>query len=376
MLRHAVALFIAAIVLWFLLCLDALAGQFCVIDPPRAASATGTGFYVARPSTSRAASSADTSYRLFDPAGEPFRPIGPNIGHDDNWGRAAAPALTGANSARLLVRFSAHTPAWNAAYVDSYAAQGMVPFIGNWNATCKTDAASLAAIVDTWVAQASTWTTYNGTALMNIANEWGPAMSSSDKAAGWRDGYLAAISRMRAAGYTMPLVIDAGSCGQDAGTILTYGQTLLDADPEHNLLFDVHVYSSWHFPATATWMQDYAKSIAALKATGLPIIIGEFGPPPYTRPDGTVYLTGPSPTMVPSERIIADADAAGWGWMPWSWDDVNSAGCTSSDVGGFSLTKKCGIYTGDDANELTAWGRTVVPMLKASQPRRALLARP
>lgn len=346
--------------------LPAPAGSYCVQDPPRAASATGTGFYVARPSTQRAASSADTSYRLYDPNGDLFRPIGPNVGHDDNWGHAAAPALTGANAVRLLVRFAAHTPEWNAAYVDSYAAQGMVPLIGNWDATCKTDAASLAAIVDVWVVQAGTWTTYNGSALVNPANEWGPAMSSPDKGAGWRDGYLTAIARLRAAGYTMPLVIDAGSCGQDAGTVLTYGQQLLDADPEHNLLFDVHIYSSWHFPATATWMQDYAKSIAALRASGLPVLVGEFGPPPAVV-NGKTILTGPSPTQVPSERIIADADAAGWGWMPWSWDDVNSAGCTSSDVGGFSLTKRCGIYTGDDANELTAWGRLIVPMLRMAK---------
>jgi len=38
-------------------------------------------------------------------------------------------------------------------------------------------------------------------------------------------------------------------------------------------------------------------------------------------------------------------------------------GCMADDSG-FSLTVKCGVYTGSDA-ELTAWGRTIVPMLQA-----------
>lgn len=365
MLRHAVTLIIAALLL--ALCGIAPAGQFCVIDPPRAASATGTGFYVAKPSTQRAASSPDSSYRLFDPAGDEFRIRGVNRNHWDSYGSAAGLPLSGANTERIFLRFT-NTTDYNWGIVSrEMLANNITPIPTNWTTTCKTDQASLSAAVDTWVAQASTWTQLNGSGLVNIANEWGPTISAADKGAGWRDGYLAAIARMRFAGYTMPLVIDSGGCGQDAGIVVKYGQELLDADPEHNLLFSVHVYGSWHFPATASWMQDYAKAMASLKATGLPIVIGEFGP----------FNGGASSskTLVPTDRLIADAEANGWGWMPWSWDDGNLPNCLADDAG-FSLTKKCGVYTGDDANELTAWGRTIVPMLKASTPRRVLLSRP
>ena len=160
----------------------------------------------------------------------------------------------------------------------------IVPMPGNWGATCKSDVASLTTIVDTWVAQAATWTQLNSNGLINIANEWGPANSTV-----WRDQYIAAIARMRTAGYTGTLVVDAGGCGQDAADVINYGAAVLASDPQKNILFDVHVYGMFYLPATASWMQDYTKSMAALKATGLPLILGEFGPGKNI---------GPSPTMI------------------------------------------------------------------------------
>ncbi len=322
----------------------ALAGQVCTLDPPRAAGSTGTGFYV-------------SGGKLIDPTGGEFRIRGVNRNHWDSYGTPAGLPLSGANTERIFLSF-ANTTTYNWNIVSTQMlANGITPIPTNWTTTCKADAASLAAVVDTWVAQASTWTQLNATGLINIANEWG---APNDPA--WRDGYLAAIARMRAAGYTMPLVIDSGGCGQDAQDVLKYGPTLLATDPQHNLLFSVHVYGSWHFPATASWMQDYATAMAQLKASGLPIIVGEFGPGKNI---------GPSPTMVPPEKVVADAEANGWGWMPWSWDDNNLANCMSDD-NGFSMTVKCGTYTGVDS-DLTAFGRTMVGLLKSTGATRARL---
>ena len=159
---------------------------------------------------------------------------------------------------------------------------------------------------------------------------------------------------MRAAGYSGTLVVDSGGCGQDAQDIVKYGAAVLASDPQKNILFDVHVYGSFHYPATASWMQDYTTAMSQLKASGLPLILGEFGPG---------RNIGPSPTMVTPEKVIGDAEANGWGWMPWSWDDNNLANC-SSDDNGFSMTRKCGTYTSDA--DLTTFGKTVVPILKAT----------
>ncbi len=303
---------------------------------PRPAGNTGTGFYV-------------VGSKLYDATGSEFRIRGLNRNHWDSYGSPAGLPLSGANTERVVLSFAKPTSYnWDIVSKEMLANK-IVPIPGNWTGTCKSDVATLTAIVDTWVAQASTWTALNSKGLINIANEWGPPNSTV-----WRDSYITAIARMRAAGYTGTLVVDSGGCGQDAQDIVKYGAAVLAADPEKNILFDVHVYGGFHYPATASWMQDYATAMAQLKATGLPMILGEFGPGKNI---------GPSPTMVKPEQIIATAEANGWGWMPWSWDDNNLPNCGSDD-NGFSMTLKCGIFK--STADLTAFGRTIVPILQST----------
>lgn len=315
---------------------------------PCPASAPCDGFYV-------------IGNQLVDPSGMPFRERGFNQSHYDSWGGASAAKAMGANTVRIALSFTKPEAA-NWAIVSPFVAAGIVPMIGNWTGTCKADPAVLSAIVDTWVAQAATWTKLNKTGLINIANEWGPSATTQQTTAPyallpnytWRDSYITGVQRMRAVGYTGTLVIDAGSCGQDAQDIVKYGQALLDADPLHNLQFDTHVYGGYHYPATASYMQDYSKAMAALKATGLSIVLGEFGPG---------RNIGPSPTMVTPATIIGDAEVNGFSWLAWASDDGNLPGCLSDD-NWFALSKRCGSYTGLPA-ELTTFGGQVVPVLQA-----------
>ena len=291
--------------------------------------------------------------KLYDKNGKEFRIRGVNRVHWDS-SSSAGIALSNANTERFVIDFT-QTQAKNWATVDKAVSMGVVPMPGNWGGTCKSDAASLSAVVDTWVAQASTWTKYNSNGLINIANEWGPSNSTV-----WRDSYISAIARMRAAGYTGTLIVDSGGCGQDSKDIVNYGAAVLASDPQKNILFDVHVYGNFFYPATASWMQDYTKAMTAMKATGLAIILGEFGPG---------RKIGPSPTLVPPEQIIATAEAAGWGWMAWAWDDNNLPGCRAND-GWFSMTTTCGAYKTDA--DLTAFGKTVVPLLKQMAVRASI----
>lgn len=300
----------------------------------RPAGNTGKGFYV-------------VGSKLYDPKGNEFRIRGVNRNHWDSYGSPTGLPLSGANTVRIVLGFNNST-SYNWDIVSTQlVANKIVPMPGNWTGTCKADTASLTAIVDTWVAQASTWTQLNSNGLINIANEWGPADSTV-----WRDAYIAAIARMRAAGYTGTLVVDSGACGQDAQDVVKYGAAVLAADPQKNILFDVHVYGGFHYPATATWMQDYDTAMAQLKASGLPIFLGEFGPG---------NNIGPSPTMVTPQHIIGTAEANGWGWAPWSWDGNNLPNCMADD-NGFSLTTKCGVYK--TSADLTTFGKTIVQILQ------------
>jgi hypothetical protein len=66
-------------------------------------------------------------------------------------------------------------------------------------------------------------------------------------------------------------------------------------------------------------------------ATGLPILIGEFGPG---------RDIGPSPTMMTPGTIIEAANDHGFGWLAWAWDDGYGEGANGfelSNQGAFSL---------------------------------------
>lgn len=302
----------------------------------RPAGNTGAGFYV-------------SGGKLYDAKGKEFRIRGVNRVHWDSYGSPTGLPRSGANAERINLDFTQSTTSnWNIVSTQMLGNK-IAPIPGNWGGTCSSDPAALTAIVNTWVAQASTWTQLNAKGLINIANEWGPPNSTV-----WRDSYITAIARMRAAGYTGTLVVDSGGCGQDPSDLVQYGAEVLASDPQKNILFDLHVYGGFYLPATASWQVDYAKSMSSLKASGLPIIVGEFGPGKNI---------GPSPTSITPQQVIATAESNGWGWLAWAWDDNDLAGCQSDD-NWFSMTVNCGTYNTDA--DLTSFGKAIVPILKAT----------
>lgn len=360
--------------------------QALVVEAPSAAVVTLTmSVPAAAPTAAHPASvPAGTWFvsgrNLYDPTGKLRYLAGVNNSHwDQNAARTGIP-LTGSNAVRFVIDMNqSQATNWNV--VDPYVPTGAFPIIGNWDGTCKGDVATLNTIVSKWVQQAPTWTKYNQTGGINIANEWGPASTSSTPVPykanaitpnyAWRDAYVAAIPRMRLAGYNGLFVVDAGNCGQDAEEVVRDGAAILAADPLHNVLFDVHVYSSFYYPSTIAWQTDYKTRMTAMSASGLPIIIGEFGPAPYTDSTGT-HSVGPSPTAVPTAKLIADIKQAGFaGWLAWGYNDNNLGGCKTSDVGWFGMTNYCSNYTGKDS-ELTSFGRLMVPLIRSTNGLPAL----
>jgi ribosomal protein L31 len=133
-----------------------------------------------------------------------------------------------------------------------------VPIAGNWRATCSSDTSALQSIVSTWVSQAAAWTTLNPYLIVNVANEWGPANSTV-----WRDSYISAIASLRAAGYTGPILVDSGGCGQDEADEAQYAQAVFQSDPERNIIFSQHLYGG---------VNDYSASIQSIQK-GNPTLI-------------------------------------------------------------------------------------------------------
>ena len=184
---------------------------------------TGNGFFV-------------RDGKLYDAKGHEFRIRGVNRLHWDS-DSAAGLVRSGANTVRWDIDFT-RPAAVNVGMVMAQSIDnGIVPVVGNWTGTCNSDPSKLAAIVSTWVAQAADWTKLNKYLIVNVANEWGPADSTV-----WRDSYISAVGRLRAAGYTGSIMIDSGGCGQDDADLLQYSQAVFDSDPQRNVIFASHLY--------------------------------------------------------------------------------------------------------------------------------------
>lgn len=281
---------------------------------------TGNGFFV-------------LNNKLYDANGNEFRIRGVNKLHWD----ARSPGIpkTRANTVRWVVDFRQPTST-NLRLMNESIANRIVPMPSSWTGTCKNERSYLTQIVDTWVTQASAWKTIDKYMILNIANEWGPRNSTV-----WRDAYIDAIRRLRAAGYRSTIAVDSGGCGQNWEDIAYYGRAVFNSDPQKNVIFDMHVYGVY---GSGQWSQPLLPALDKLKATGLPIVIGEFGPG---------RNIGPSPTTLTPAEIMKASEERGFGWLAWAWDDP----AYNANDNWFALS-----YNGDyrSSADLTTFGKVVV----------------
>jgi Cellulase (glycosyl hydrolase family 5) len=205
---------------------------------------TGNGFFV-------------RDGKLYDAKGNEFRIRGVNRVHWDS-DSAAGLVRSGSNTVRWDLDFSRSAALNTDLVMQQSIDNGIVPVVGNWTGTCNSDPAKLSAIVSTWVAQASQWTKLDKYLIVNVANEWGPANSTV-----WRDSYISAIARLRAAGYTGAILVDSGGCGQDDADLSQYSQAVFESDPQRNVIFAAHLYGG---------SNDYSASIQAVRK-GNPTVI-------------------------------------------------------------------------------------------------------
>jgi mannan endo-1,4-beta-mannosidase len=300
---------------------------------PRPPGNTGKGFFV-------------KDRTIYDANGVEFRVRGLN--HTHWWGQnneAAIPhvARTGANTVRVVFGsgMGASTPAARRSVVEAYLSRGIVPMVDQHDGTCKTDVSLLEGIVDFWTnPEDRAWLVeHERRVILNIANEWGPTDSV------WRDAYINAIARLRAAGINALLVVDAGECGQSAGVLLRHAREVFESDPQKNVAFSVHMYTYWvdaGSPKARTWSPtlpyDMDQTLAALDAQGLAHLVGEFS---WQGASDLVWYTTKT-AMQLYERYQM-------GWLAWSWNQ-------NSDP---QLDMVKG-YTYDSAADLTAFGALAI----------------
>jgi len=145
--------------------------------------------------------------------------------------------------------------------------------------------------------------------LVNIANEVGNETVTNQQ---FIDGYTSAITQLRQAGIHTPLVIDASDWGKNLEQLVTCGPTLIQADPDHNLLFSVHTYWAVSDGADQAFI---AYQFQMAVNSNLPFIVGEFTHL-FNRGQTCDYVTDYA-------SIISECQSKGIGWLAWEWGPGN-----------------------------------------------------
>ena len=174
--------------------------------------------------------------------------------------------------------------------------------------------------------------------LVNIGNEVG---GEEERPEEFYEAYASAVTRMRAAGIRVPLIIDADNWGQSSTNILNEGNRLLAADPEHNLIFDIHMWwpTERHNPEKTGYATVKERITGVLEESvekNLPLIVGEFAP---------VAVNGAR--EIPYKFIMSEAERLEIGWLAWSWGPGNF------DSPEMDMT------THGSINTLDGWGKDV-----------------
>jgi mannan endo-1,4-beta-mannosidase len=210
---------------------------------------------------------------LYDKCGEKviLRGISnPNIWFEQNGiPRYAEIAQTGANVVRIVWQINGAATVLDEA-ITNCIAEKMIPMVELHDATG--DWSKLQDCIDYWTSAEvmEVIKEHEEYLLVNIANECGDNNVSSTS---FRSGYTSAVSQMRNAGIHVPLIIDGTDWGKNINILQSQGPSLIDADPDHNLLFSVHMW----WPAMYGYTEnDIVNEIAASVEMGLPLIVGEF----------------------------------------------------------------------------------------------------
>ncbi|QQN76494.1 cellulase family glycosylhydrolase [Streptomyces sp. XC 2026] len=157
---------------------------------------------------------------------------------------------------------------------------------------------TLDGAADYWIGLQSVLTGEEDYVIINIGNEpWG-----NTDPEGWTAPTIAAVEKLRNAGFEHTIMVDAPNWGQDwQGVMRATAQSVYEADTTGNLIFSIHMYSVYD---TAQKITDYLGSFVQ---AGLPLVIGEFGGPPdeWGDPD--------------EDAMLAAAEQYRLGYLAWSW---------------------------------------------------------
>ena len=216
-------------------------------------------------------------------------------------------AKTGATVVRIVWLTTGSAAELDTAITNAIDNQ-LIPMVGLWDHTGNWP--GLQELVSYWTRPdiVSIVQKHEQYLLVNIGNEVGDAAVTD---AQFKEGYRLAILRMRIAGIHTPLVIDGSDWGKNIDILQATGPYLLSIDPDHNLIFDVHMYWPYFWGWTDQRVID---EIAESVQVGIPLIVGEFGNMWEDVPGGEI----------PWRTIMEQTYWNDVGMIPWEWGPGNN----------------------------------------------------
>lgn len=192
----------------------------------------------------------------------------------------------------------------------------------------KREAASLSNAVDYWLGIKDVLKGQEDYVIINIANE---PLGNNVATSTWANVHMQAINRLRNAGLTHTLMVDAANWGQDWEQImLNDAPQVFSSDPQRNVVFSVHMYQVYgDYNTVNEYMSTFVNQLK------LPLIVGEFG-------------ADHQGEDVDESAILELADKYRIGYLGWSWSG-NSGGTESLDI-----TRNFNV------NDLTSWGEFLI----------------
>lgn len=183
--------------------------------------------------------------------------------------------------------------------------------------------------------------------LLNVANEYGPAMYPADlgytlnpnyatQVTVWATHYKSCITRLRQAGITVPIVIDAPNYGMDHNAVIAHGQAFAQHDPLNRIIMSNHAY--WNDNAI-----QMAQKVTTLSALTVPVFLGEVG--------NVDFACSP----IQMHSLLTACQDENMGWLSWTWnrDECAVRNMTANQTNPSSVTD--GRFS-----SLTSYGDTIV----------------
>lgn len=254
---------------------------------------------------------------LLDANGNEFVMRGINHPHkwftDKDETALKAIADTGANCVRIVCgdgqQYNRDSAQTLTELIESCKELEMIAIPEVHDITGKDDIEMLEKTVDYWIEVKDAFIGQEKYAILNIANEWVGTWDAEK----WRDGYTAAIKKLREAGIKNTIMIDAAGWGQYGESIAKYGEEVFAADPDANTMFSIHMYGT-----AGKNSRTIEKNLKGVTDKGLCVIVGEFG---YNHSDGDV-----------DEAFIMEYCVKNSiGYLGWSWKG-NSGGVEYLDI--------------------------------------------